>query len=75
MEFHFAQKGPLSIHSLRRNAGRKSMLRVLIYLALLAINITNFLELKAIHRFLRQASQSTQHIVPTLALKEVSHVQ
>ena len=74
MEFHFAPKGPLNIHSLRRNAGRKSMLRALIYLALLAINITNFLELKAVHRLLNQVSQSTQHIVPTLALKEVSHV-
>ena len=74
MEFHFAPKGPLSLQSLRRNAGRKSMLRVLIYLTLLAISITNFLELKAIHRLLRQASQSSQYTVPTLNLKEVSYV-
>ena len=74
MEFHLAQKGPLSLQSLRRSSGRKSMLRALVYLALLAINITSFLELKAIHRLLRQASQSSQYTVPTLKLKEVSYV-
>ena len=74
MPFHFAQKGPLSLHSLRRNASRKSMLRALIYLTLLALNITNFFELKAIHRLLRQASQSSQYTVPALKLKEVSYV-
>ena len=74
MEFHFAQKGPLSLHSLRRSSGRKSVLRVLIYLTLLAINITSFLELKAIHQLLRQTSQSSQYTVPPLKLKEVSYV-
>ena len=74
MEFHFAQKGPLSLQSLRRHSSRKSMLRALIYLTLLAISITNFLELKAIHRLLRQTSQSSQYTVPTLKLKEVSYV-
>ena len=72
MEFHFAPKGPLSLHSLRRNASRKSMLRALIYLALLAINITNFLELKAIHRLLLQAHE--QRTIPTLNLKEITNV-
>ena len=72
MEFHFAQRGPLSIHSLRRNAGRKSMLRALIYLVLLAISITSFLELKAIHRLLNQVH--THHVTPVLNLKEVSYV-
>ena len=74
MQFPFTPKYPVSLQSLRRNAGRKSMLRVLIYLTLLAISITNFLELKAIHRLLRQASQSSQYTVPTLNLKEVSYV-
>ena len=70
MQFHFAQKGPFSIHSLRRSAGRKSMLRALIYLILLGLNITSFLELKAIHRLLRQA-----HEQPTiLNLKEITNV-
>ena len=71
MEFHFAQKGPLSLQSLRRNSSRKSMLRALIYLMLLAINMTSFLELKAIHRLLNQVH--AQHTI--LNLKEVSHVQ
>ena len=70
MEFHFAPKGPLSIHSLRRSAGRKSMLRALIYLALLAINITNFFELKATYRLLNQVH--TQHSISNL--KESTHV-
>ena len=70
MEFHFAPKGPLNIHSLRRNAGRKSTLRVLIYLVLLAINITSFLELKAIHRLLNKVHEQ-QNI---LNLKEINHV-
>ena len=70
MEFHFAPKGPLSLQSVRRNAGRKSMLRVLLYLTLLALNLTNFLELKAIHRLLNQVH--TQHSI--LNLKEITHV-
>ena len=74
MQFPFTPKYPVSLQSLRRNSGRKSMLRTLLYLALLALNITNFFELKAIYRLLNQASQSTQHIVPTLKLKEISHV-
>ena len=74
MQFYFAQKGPVSLQSLRRSSGRKSTLRVLIYLTLLAINIISFLELKAIHRLLRQASQSSQYTVPTFKLKEVSYV-
>ena len=57
MEFHFAQKGPLGLQSLRRNAGRKSMLRALIYLILLVLNITSFLELKAIHRLLNKVHE------------------
>ena len=74
MQFPFTPKYPVSLQSLRRNAGRKNTLRVLIYLTLLAINITSFLELKAIHRLLRQTSQSSQYTVPTLKLKEVSYV-
>ena len=74
MEFHFAPKGPVSLQSLRKSSGRKSTLRALIYLALLAINMINFFELKAIHRLLRQASQSSQYTAPTLKLKEVSYV-
>ena len=70
MQFNLAQKGPLSLHSLRRNAGRKSILRALIYLVLLAINITSFLELKAIHRLLKEVH--TQHSI--LNLKEASYV-
>ena len=72
--FPFAQKSPVSLQSLRRTSDRKSMLRTLIYLTLLVISITNFFELKAIHRLLRQASQSSQYTVPTLNLKEVSYV-
>ena len=72
MQFHLAQKGPLSLQSLRRNAGRKSTLRVLIYLILLALSITNFLELKAIHCLLRQAHE--QRTIPTLNLKEITTV-
>ena len=72
MQFHFAQKSPLSLQSLRRNSGRKSTLRILIYLILLAINITNFLELKAIHRLLHQAPQC--QTIPVLKLKEVNYV-
>ena len=72
MEFHFTQKGPLSLQSLRRNSGRKSTLRILIYLTLLAINITSFLELKAIHRLLNQVHM--QHTIPILNLKEVNYV-
>ena len=74
MQFYFAQKGPVSLQSLRRSSGRKSTLRVLIYLTLLAINIISFLELKAIHRLLLQTSQSSQYTIPILKLKEVSYV-
>lgn len=67
--FPFIQKSPSSLQSLRRNAGRKSMLRALIYLILLAINITNFFELKAIYRLLNQVH--AQHTI--LNLKEANH--
>ena len=70
MQFPFTPKYPVSLQSLRRNAGRKSVLRVLIYLTLLAINITSFFELKAIHRLLSQVSQPTQYTLPVLKLKE-----
>ena len=70
MQFPFTPKYPVSLQSLRRSSGRKSVLRVLIYLTLLAINITSFLELKAIHRLLRQAHEQQ----PILNLKEISHV-
>ena len=66
MEFHFAKKGPLSLHSLRRSSGRKNTLRILVYLILLVISITSFLELKAIHRLLNQVHE--QHTA--LNLKE-----
>ena len=72
MQFHFTQKGPLSLQSLRRSSGRKNTLRVLIYLILLVISITNFLELKAIHRLLNQVHE--QHAISTLNFKEVNYV-
>ena len=71
MQFPFTPKYPVSLQSLRRNSGRKSMLRVLIYLTLLAINITSFLELKAIHRLLRQVSQCQ---IILNQKKELTHV-
>ena len=72
MQFHFAQKGPLSLQSLRRSSGRKNTLRILVYLMLLVISITNFLELKAIHRLLNHLH--AQHTISTLKLKEITHV-
>ena len=74
MSFHFAQKGPVSLQSLRKSSSRKSTLRILVYLILLVISLTNFLELKTIHHLLRQISQSSKYTVPTLKLKEVSYV-
>ena len=70
MQFHFAPNGPVSLQSLRKSSSRKNMLRVLLYLTFLALNITNFFELKAIYRLLNQVY--TQHSI--LNLKEIRNV-